>query len=293
MAAQLIPIGWGEGLEQAATYLNSLPDGCQSASATWFEPVLRAFACGPVIRLPEPLALGRVEYAVLYIDQLQRENAPQATALIQQQGSAVYTVTLHGIPYATVYHLPQPVALHPNAVFGGQIRLQGVELVRSSDALSLTTQWQALTPIAQDYSMFVHVLDAQGNRVSQIDVPPAGIDHPTSVWRMGHFQYWRHPLPLPPDLDPGAYWLAIGLYDPATFARLPLAGASPPAPNAPSTTQMCCCCAVRSRQGLGVRDQVLGVKATGPMSPLCPITVLRCKHTSVYSPIPHPYAPRR
>ncbi len=233
VAARLIPIGWGEGLEQAAAYLNRLPDGCQQASATWFNPVLSAFACGPVIRLPEPLALGRVEYAVLYIDQLQRENAPNATALIQQQGSAVYTVTLHGIPYATVYHLPQPIAQQPNVIFGGQIRLQGVELVRESDTLSVTTQWQALTPIAQDLSLFVHVLDAQGNRVSQIDVPPAGPDRPTSTWRTGHFQYWRHPLPLPPDLDLGEYWLAIGLYDPATFARLPVAGAVPPASDAP------------------------------------------------------------
>jgi hypothetical protein len=80
--------------------------------------------------------------------------------------------------------------------------------------------------------LFAHLLDSSGQRVAQIDAPPGGPDNPTSAWEPGRYQVWQHPLPLRGDLPPGDYWLALGLYDRADFARLPLAGYTPP-PHAP------------------------------------------------------------
>jgi hypothetical protein len=77
--------------------------------------------------------------------------------------------------------------------------------------------------------LFAHLLDAAGQRVAQIDAPPAGPHAPAPTWQPGRYQTWAHPLPLPPDLPPGDYWLALGLYRPDDFARLPVAPPPPPA----------------------------------------------------------------
>jgi hypothetical protein len=94
--------------------------------------------------------------------------------------------------------------------------------------LTLTTQWQARATIDTNYMLVVHVLDAQGNRVAQVDVPPAGPEVLPQSWRSGHYYRWFHPLPVGADLPAGTYWLALGLYAPATFERLPVNAAPPP-----------------------------------------------------------------
>jgi hypothetical protein len=47
---------------------------------------------------------------------------------------------------------------------------------------------------------------------------------PTSLWLPGVALDDQHTVPIPRDLPPGSYELLVGLYDPATGARLPLAG---------------------------------------------------------------------
>jgi hypothetical protein len=68
--------------------------------------------------------------------------------------------------------------------------------------------------------------------VAQIDARPAGPDALPTSWAPPRVHTWTHPLPVPPDLPPGDYWLALGLYKPDDFTRLPLRGAAPP-PAAP------------------------------------------------------------
>ncbi|NJO84119.1 MAG: phospholipid carrier-dependent glycosyltransferase, partial [Blastochloris sp.] len=229
VAARVLPVGWGEGHAEAGAYINAQVNGCDRPIALWFDPVLDPFVCAPVVRLPESLKPGRVDYAVLYIDQLQRTNDPQETAHIRTAGTLVHTVTLHGIPYAEVYQLPQPTAQQVGARFGESIRLYGYTLdaaaLRTSGVLTFTTVWQALAPPAE-YMMVAQLLDDNGALVAQIDVPPGGPANPTSIWYTGHYVTWYHPLPVPADLPAGTYRLAVGLYDPATFARLPIE--SPP-----------------------------------------------------------------
>lgn len=231
VASHLIPVGWGEGMEQAGRYIAAQTNGCDRPVASWFEPVLQPFACSPVVRLREVAKPGRVDYAVLYIDQIQRNNEPAVTAMLRKQ-SPVYTVHIHGIDYASIYQLPFPLKQTLLADFGSEIRLYNYEVstsdIRPSGILTLTAQWQALASPSADYMLFVHVLDAQGKRVGQIDVPPGGPRAPTSAWHTGHYVTWFHPVPVLPDLSPGKYWLAVGLYTPQDFARLPVGLPAPP-----------------------------------------------------------------
>jgi hypothetical protein len=229
-----IPVGWGEGYEQAGAFISAQPNGCDRAVATWFIPVFRAsYACNPwLVPMEKLFDPGFVDYAVVYRDQVQRQNTPAATTYLQQHHTPVHTVTIHGIPYVQVYRIPQPNQYRIQADFGDKMQLVGYDVettnVQSSGVLTLTLQWSPLAPMQQDYQLFVHVFDAAGNQVAQVDVPPGGPRSPTSAWLMHGYVSWHHPIPVPPDLLNGPYWVSIGVYEPDSFRRLPVQ--QPPLP---------------------------------------------------------------
>ncbi len=233
VAARTIPVGWGEGYEQAGAFIAAQFNGCERPVASWFGPVLHHFVCTEVVPLSEMSDAG---YAVLYIDQLQRNNEPEAIEQLYGKVPPLQTVQIHGIEYAYVYQLAPPVA-HPLAAdFGPAIHLRGYDLdvgsVRGSNTLTLTLEWETHAPPEQDYMLFVHLLDPDGKRVAQVDVPPGGQHLPTSIWQPDRYLSLEQPLPLPADLAAGNYWISLGIYAPETFARLPLQGPTPP--DAPS-----------------------------------------------------------
>ena len=84
----------------------------------------------------------------------------------------------------------------------------------------LTLFWQADTIPQTDYTVFVHILNSQGNLVAQADSPPAAGTYPTSLWDSGEIIKDQRLLPA---LSPGDYTLSVGLYRPDTFERLPVA----------------------------------------------------------------------
>lgn len=104
------------------------------------------------------------------------------------------------------------------ADFGGVIRLAGYETAREGDNLLVSLAWEALSPPPQNYTAFVHVLDAAGTLIAQADRPPAG--YPTGDWRPGEIVIDHFVVELPAGLPPGEYRLQTGFYDPATVARL-------------------------------------------------------------------------
>ncbi len=110
--------------------------------------------------------------------------------------------------------------------FGGLIRLLGYDLqvVREGEsrALLLTLYWQALGALGRDYTAFVHLLDGEGERVSQSDAQPDWDGPvPTSTWRPGEVVKDVRWLPLPGTLDRPLYRVWVGWYWWETGERLP------------------------------------------------------------------------
>jgi hypothetical protein len=233
--------GWGEGLDQVAAWLNRQPDitGVVTASTMMnsLQPLMRH---GAQLVSPDGATLAEnTGYVVVYIRQTQRGPLLPPFDRFYPEATPLHTVRIHGVAYAWIYHVVPPIAHPLDARFvagDATIALEGYEVaseaISSTGMLSLTLQWKASVPLHQDYLLFVHVLDAQGRQVGQADAPPAGADAPPSTWQPGRVMPWVHPVPVPRDLAPGSYWLSLGLYDPETFARLPLQGAAPP-PTAP------------------------------------------------------------
>jgi hypothetical protein len=106
-----------------------------------------------------------------------------------------------------------------NVPFAEGITLAGYDLV-PGDPVSLTLYWQASSQPARDYTIFVQLLDADNTQLAGADAPPVNNFYPTSLWQKGDWIDDLHHLPLPADLLSGVYTIRVGLYDPATGARL-------------------------------------------------------------------------
>lgn len=227
VAAQTIPVSWGEGVQQAAAYVFNQPDGCERPVATWFEEMMGRYTCpivGPMHWVTSPIR--NVGYVIIPFDLIQRNNFPDVMAKLVGKVPPVHVVQINGIPYALVYQLPYPTQQRLDADFGSTIRLYGYSLdttaIRSSATLTLTMQWQARAPINNDYTLFVHMLNAQGQIVAQADVPPGGPKRPTTRWNSYHYINFVFSMPVRADLPAGDYWIAVGLYNPRDSTRLPV-----------------------------------------------------------------------
>jgi len=88
--------------------------------------------------------------------------------------------------------------------------------------------WKPLARLTHDYTVFVHLIDAEGNPRGQIDEQPVQGDYPTTLWIADEFIRDAHTLALPSDLASGQYWLDVGLYLVETGERLEIIDADPP-----------------------------------------------------------------
>jgi hypothetical protein len=185
--------------------------------AVYYE-LLENYVCNPVLNpvwaTPDPATM---DYAVLYINEVQRGTAPDLTARLRGSVAPLHEVHMHSIDYAQVY----PLAW---ATFGAGIDLRGATLdtsaIRASGALTLTTRWQTRAPLSNDYLLRVAVTDPAG-RVTLAEAPPGGPDAPTSTWQPGADVVAVHPLPLPGSAPAGTYTVTLALADAQTGAPLP------------------------------------------------------------------------
>jgi hypothetical protein len=113
------------------------------------------------------------------------------------------------------------------------VAIEPVELESATPGESLVLRlfWRAMAPVSDDYTVFLHVVDASGQVVAQGDGPPVSGQYPTSVWSTGELIADDRQIPLPAELPPGEYQLLVGLYRPSDGQRL-LVTSQPGSPDA-------------------------------------------------------------
>ncbi|HMQ33899.1 MAG TPA: hypothetical protein PKD53_24420 [Chloroflexaceae bacterium] len=223
-------VGWSEGLEQVAAWLNAQPDitgvAVTAERTTSLNPYLRR---GAQADFPVGGRLHRENgYVVVYVAQVQGGPPPPPFDRFYGETVPLHTVRLHGVDYAWIYQVPPPVAHTRPAGFGAELELLGYDQAaeaRPGQPVNLRLLWEARTRPAADYWLFAHLVGPDGRRYAQVDQP-----YPTSQWAPGRFVAAELPFPLPADLPAGTYRLLVGLYDPATGERLALGGAPPADP---------------------------------------------------------------
>jgi hypothetical protein len=109
------------------------------------------------------------------------------------------------------------------ANLGGKVQLLGYNIesgFRPGDGIHLTLFWNALRRMEKDYTVFVHLVDEEGNIWGQKDNPPVDGFYPTSQWEGGEIMRDQYDLIISPDARPGDYGLEVGMYLAETGERM-------------------------------------------------------------------------
>ncbi|MBN1220764.1 MAG: glycosyltransferase family 39 protein [Anaerolineae bacterium] len=202
-AAETTLMGWGEGMEQVAAYLNTRPNAESLYVASTPSQTLLPYFVGTGENFyTNDIAL-RADYVVLYLAQMQRRApSPEIVAYFEAQ-EPEKTITIKGVTYAKIFPGPKfilsdipPQATPINIGLDNTIRLAGYTVANSESTLKLTLYWHALAPLSADYTISVRVRAANGSLLAQQDTGPVGGLLPTSQWRQGDYVIDVHTLDL-------------------------------------------------------------------------------------------------
>lgn len=107
------------------------------------------------------------------------------------------------------------------------IRLLGFDLpappIAPGSSAHLTFYWQPQDELNHNLTLFVHLIDGQGNIVAQRDQIPLGGARPTMGWAPGEVVTDSLDLSIGAGVPPGDYSIRIGWYDAQTGERILLA----------------------------------------------------------------------
>jgi 4-amino-4-deoxy-L-arabinose transferase-like glycosyltransferase len=225
-AVETTLVGWGEGMEQVAAYLNQRPDADRAYVAAVPAQTLLPYFRGTGENFYTNDVALRADYVILYVSQVQRL-APSPEIVHYFLGMRPeHTVDVLGVPYAWIYPGPKLIsadvpsqATLTNVGLGDQLRLAGYliahqEVVDSAENsgssspvpggqtvshLEVTLFWHALARMADDYTISVRLVAPDGRWLAQHDSWPAGGLLPTSQWRQADYVEDIHTLQVPPD----------------------------------------------------------------------------------------------
>jgi 4-amino-4-deoxy-L-arabinose transferase-like glycosyltransferase len=176
-----------------------------------------------ILHLPQDLGTGRFRFVIGLYDTYSKDRLP----LTDEHAGADSAI----LEYVWVGEPPPPAfpQYRTEAVLGEEIRLLGYDLspgpldgIAAGEALRLTLYWQPLAEIRKDYTVFVHLVDKEGQIRGQGDGPPLEGGYPTSYWHPGEAVKDTHTVTVDAEASPGNYRLLVGLYTLGDGIRLPV-----------------------------------------------------------------------
>jgi hypothetical protein len=217
-AERMFLVGWGEGLAEAANYLNTqTPAGGERVAAWYGQNVFGAFYRGQSYdlyydtRTAADLYAHDVDYVVTYVNQMQRS---LLDASVQTQLAApLYTSAAGGVALAQVYAWPKPFAHSADRPLGAGLRLLGWDAGpydTSTRQAALTLYWDAATLAAAPQAakgVAVWLKDAGGEVWAK--TTDIAATRQTSAWLNRAAVAQVFTLTTPAGLAPGDYRLEI------------------------------------------------------------------------------------
>lgn len=236
-AAGQVPVGWGEGLEQAAVYLNNLPNSKSLSVSAWYGDIFDLYFVGKRASFADD---GRAQlaanYVVFYVNQIQRQKPypglinyfrAKQPVFVVNIGPAGQPSSTAGVPWVEVYQAPaaQSASGAPKIEGVAQLlaykvtgsRVDGNQVADDADPSNskevfVTLFLRVFGPLPKDTSFSV-ALAPISNLKSQIPALQSLLQPELmkGKWVEGAVIEWPGTLPLPTDTPPGEYRLAVAL----------------------------------------------------------------------------------
>ena len=228
LATKAILVGWGEGLEQAAAYLNGRSDVEDTKVSLFYYRDFATFFQGQGQKLRDdnpdnPVPWQGSDYVVFYINQVQRQIPDAATVDYFQAQTPEYSFSRNGIPYIQVYRTPPVV---PDELLPGEhvqrVDLDGkLELLgytvdtdrREEGKIGVSLYWRALTDLDEDYQVQIELADESGTVWGDTGGLLYAEDIPTSDWPANHVMHTPFEMTVDDgfDLDAEGYSIQLSV----------------------------------------------------------------------------------
>jgi hypothetical protein len=120
-----------------------------------------------------------------------------------------------------------PLSVRGGANFEDRVELVGANVqpgqLVPGDSARVTAYFKVLKPLDEDYTLFVHVEDAEGRMERlNVDHKPAGGLYPTTQWKVGETVKDEFTVALPAGAAARTVHVWMGFWEPKTDARLRL-----------------------------------------------------------------------
>ncbi|MBE7471417.1 MAG: hypothetical protein DPW09_04775 [Anaerolineae bacterium] len=219
-AAQAVTIGWGEGLDLAAAYLNEHTDPSRTRVASWYESTFAPFYHGDSISYSQEKGKALAgDYVVFYINQTQRRFPDEIMFdYFESRGQPEKVITLQGLDYAWIYPSLGVDHYIEDQTYSGIASLLAWQWTKGDAPLSpgrpaeFELYWEYLGK-RPDEVFFFRLVDSQKRLWAEGQSQPlAAQNPPPEKWRQGEIIVEHGALTPPGDMPPGQYQLQIGFY---------------------------------------------------------------------------------
>jgi len=210
-AVREVPVGWGEGLEEAAAWLNGQPEAESLRVSAWYSDIFFPYFRGDRVSFSSSgKSQLTADYVVFYVNQVQRQVPDPGLVAYFEGREPAYAVKLKGVDWAWVYPAPRMmVEASGRTEIEGRAWLLGyssVSGVPAGEMVPVTLYFRVLGDLPPNETFDVRLVSPDGRLIGEWNDTgrPDG-------WTPGAIIEWHGTLSLPADLSPGDYRLDVGL----------------------------------------------------------------------------------
>ncbi len=229
-AERLMTIGWGEGMDLAAAYLNQKPNAEGLRVSAWYQSTFAPFFKGEAISYSQEKGKAMAgDYVVFYINQLQRRFPDdELFGYFEERYQPEKVIPLKGVNYAVIYpgpriqHYVEDQVDETRREYRGIAALLGWDwleaadpnrpAVAAGDAIPFRLYWEYLGKSPEE-RFFIRLIGPDGRTWAEsISQPVLSENGDPANWRQGQIITEAGQLVVPQGTPPGEYQLQIGFY---------------------------------------------------------------------------------
>jgi hypothetical protein len=226
-AEAVLTLGWGEGLDLAAAYLNRKPNAEKLRVASWYQSTFAPYFRGEALSYSKEK--GKVlagDYTIFYINQTQRRFPDDALFdYFAEHFSPEKVISLDGVDYAWIYpslgvdHYIQDQTYTGIASLLAWQWQGGDQPLTPGQAADFDLYWEYLGKQPEE-ALFFRLVDTQGRTWAEGQSRSVSAENPPpDQWREGEIIVERGSLTPPRTMPPGHYQLHIGFYTQAEAVK--------------------------------------------------------------------------